>query len=131
MGKSQRDKGARFERAVVNILKAHDINAQRVPLSGATTFAKGDIMADIRGQPWRFECKARANGFKELYKWIEDNDALVVKADYQEALVVLTLAKFIELAESPKSPDRGSLMSGKSYGVGADLLNELARKAGK
>lgn len=99
MGKMQRDKGNRFERAIVNIFKAHDIEAQRVPLSGATDFAKGDVEVKIKGKTWRLELKARGEGFKSLYGWLADNDALVVKADRQEALVVVPLSRFIELVK--------------------------------
>jgi len=99
MGKMQRDKGNRFERAIVNIFKANDIFAQRVPLSGMTEYAKGDVEADIRGQTWRLELKVRGEGFKSLYAWLVGNDALVVKADRQPALVVIELDKFIELVK--------------------------------
>ena len=102
MGKMQRDKGNRFERSIVNAFKAHDIDAKRVPLSGATDFAKGDILAPIKGKGWRFELKARADGFKSLYGWLTGNDALIVKADYQEALVIMPLSTFIGLVSEPK-----------------------------
>ena len=43
MGKMSRDKGVRFEREVVTELRdKHGLKAQRVPLSGATEYAKGD-----------------------------------------------------------------------------------------
>lgn len=100
MGKSQRDKGNRVERHIVNAFKAHDIEAQRVPLSGMTSFEKNDVQATIGGNPWSIEVKARASGFKQLYAWLEkDNaDALVIKADRKQALVVLPLNTFAELA---------------------------------
>jgi hypothetical protein len=37
----------------------------------------------------RVACKARANGFRELYSWLNERDILIVKADRQEPLVVL------------------------------------------
>ena len=40
MGKSPRDKGNRTERAI-----AKRLNGIRIPLSGATDYAKGDIEA--------------------------------------------------------------------------------------
>ena len=103
MPKFSRDKGNRFERSIVNALRAHDIDAKRVPLSGATDFAKGDILAPIKGKDWRFELKARADGFKSLYGWLTGNDALIVKADYQEALVIMPLSTFIGLVSEPKA----------------------------
>jgi len=97
MSKMQRDKGNRFERAIVNAFKANNIEAKRVPLSGATNFAKGDVLAEGKGKTYQLELKARQNGFKQLYGWIDGNDALVIKADRQEALVVLPLSEFINL----------------------------------
>ena len=86
MGKASRDKGAREERAVVTYWKAQGVDACRVPLSGATDFAKGDVMLHgLQG-----ECKVRADGFKTLYGWLGDNDFLTVRADRQERLYVVT-----------------------------------------
>ena len=99
MGKASRDKGCRFERAIVNVLKAEGIEAKRVPLSGAAEGYKGDIETIIRGNRWVLELKSRGEGFKSLYGWLEGNDALVVKADRQKALVVLELDKFIGLVK--------------------------------
>jgi hypothetical protein len=38
------------------------------------------------------EVKCRADGFRELYGWLDDRDILIVKADRQEPLVVLRLS---------------------------------------
>jgi hypothetical protein len=46
----------------------------------------------------RIECKARADGFRELYGWLEDRDILIVKADWQP-LVVLRLSLAAEIAK--------------------------------
>jgi len=97
MGKFERNKGNRNERQLVQIFRAYGISAQRVPLSGGTSYAKGDVEAEIKGQKWRIESKVRAVGFKQLYSWLTGNDALVVRADRQEALVVLPLRTFCEL----------------------------------
>jgi len=97
MGKSQRDKGNRNERQLVNIFRAYGIDAKRVPLSGSAEGFKGDIIANIQGQAWRIESKVRGNGFKRIYGWLDGNDALVVKADRQQALMVMPLRKFCEL----------------------------------
>jgi hypothetical protein len=37
------------------------------------------------------EVKARADGFRELYSWLEGRDVLIVAADRQEPLVVVQL----------------------------------------
>jgi hypothetical protein len=98
VAKSQRDKGARNECALVNTLKAAGLAAERVPLSGAAggTFA-GDIIIPTRAGQFKIEAKLRGDGFKELYKWIEGNHAVIVRADRKEALAVLRIADFIEL----------------------------------
>jgi hypothetical protein len=47
----------------------------------------------------RIECKARADGFRELYSWLTGRDVVVVKADRQEPLVVLRLGLAAEIAK--------------------------------
>jgi Holliday junction resolvase len=100
VGRASRDKGNRTERNVVAFLREHGIEAERVPLSGA---AQGSFGGDIRlketGQ--RVEVKARANGFSTLYRWLEGNDFLFVKADRRETLVVMTLEEFSRLFNGP------------------------------
>ena len=94
VGKMQRTKGANFEREIVNKHKELGIDAKRVPLSGATDFAKHDVM--ISGIS--AECKIRANGFKEIYKWLEDNpDILICRADRKEPFVVVPWTMWIQL----------------------------------
>lgn len=102
MGKPSRDKGARFEREIVGIAQAHDLEAKRVPLSGATNFAKGDVVVTATGGvKWTIEAKKRADadGFKTIYGWLEkgDCDLLVLGADRKPALAVLPLADFFDL----------------------------------
>jgi hypothetical protein len=91
MGKAQRDKGARSERDF-----AKRIGGQRVPLSGA---AGGSFTGDVIGQGLTWECKVRADGFKLIYGWLEGKDALALKADRKEWLVVIPLDRFLSLLE--------------------------------
>lgn len=91
MGKSQRDKGLRREREFVQL-----IGGERIPLSGA---AGGSFKGDVKGMGLTWELKARRDGFKLLYNWLENVDALAVKADRKEWLVVIPLDKFKELIE--------------------------------
>jgi Holliday junction resolvase len=97
-GKYSRNKGARFEREVVNFLKSEGMRANRVPLSGAMEGFKGDVLVQTRvDQPlMHFECKSLANGFKFVYESLGDNDALCIRADRQEPLIVLKLSKWTE-----------------------------------
>jgi Holliday junction resolvase len=94
-----RSKGARTERGIVNALKAGGIAAVRVPPSGAVggRFA-GDIILPLLGGDLCVEVKARANGFRELYSWLDRRDVLIAKADRQEPLVVLRMSLAAEIA---------------------------------
>lgn len=89
MGRSQRDKGARAEREFARL-----IGGEKVPLSGAVG---GRFAGDVVGLGMTWEVKRRANGFRELYKWLEGKDALAVRADRREWLVVIPLERFLEL----------------------------------
>lgn len=102
MGKQSRDKGNRGERNLVSILRAYGIEAKRVPLSGAAKGFKGDVIATIQGKDWQIENKVRKDGFKQIYGWLEGNDALTIKADRQQALIVIPLRTFCELVGEVK-----------------------------
>jgi hypothetical protein len=91
MGKSQRDKGARLERAF-----AKEIEGIRIPLSGASRHFKNDV----EGMGLKWEVKGRKDGFKQLYGWLEGEgkpNALAIKADRKEWLVVIPLSTFKKL----------------------------------
>lgn len=108
-GRASKRKGDRFEREIVNCLRAAGMECARVPLSGA---AGGEFGSDVRltflGEPRTAECKCRADGFRELYKWIGGNDALFLKADRQEPLVVLRMSDFIRLSGGEAPANTGS-----------------------
>lgn len=70
-----------------------------MPLSGAVG---GEFSNDVilpNGK--RVEVKARKDGFKELYRWIQDErekpDMLALKADRKPWLVVITLDEYMRL----------------------------------
>lgn len=88
-GRGSRDKGNRLERAIVKPLQDAGHGAERVPLSGSSYL--GDLTVPLLGRDLCVEAKARADGFRELYAWLVGRDALVVKADRREALVVVPL----------------------------------------
>lgn len=102
MGKMSRTKGAVYERELVNDFKARGLFAQRVPLSGATEYAKGDVevTAGYDGTTiYRGECKRRA----ALPEWIEkalgENDFLAMREDRGTTLIVLRLDTFGDLLQ--------------------------------
>jgi hypothetical protein len=45
------------------------------------------------------EVKARRDGFREFYSWLDRRDVLVVRADRREPLVVLPLRLAVEIAK--------------------------------
>ena len=90
-----RDKGARVEREVVNQHRAIGIHAERVPLSGA---AGGRFSGDVdiyafgaNVAPLSSEIKARKNGagFVQLERWLGEHDALILRRDRTDAMVLL------------------------------------------
>jgi len=97
-GRRSRAKDARTERGIVNALKARGIAA--LPLSGTVggRFA-GDIVLQLMGRDLCVEVKARADGFRELYNWLDGRDVLIVKADRREPLVVVRLPLAAEIAK--------------------------------
>jgi Holliday junction resolvase len=99
-GRRSHAKGARTERCIVDALKASGIAAVRVPLSGAVggRFA-GDVVLPLMGRDLCVEVKARADGFRELYSWLDQRDVLIVKADRQEPLVIVRLSLAAEIAK--------------------------------
>lgn len=99
MGKAQRDKGWRTENNVRKKALDHGLDASyRVPLSGGASI-KGDIVVGKNDskERWTLEVKCRATGFKQLYDWMGDNDALVIKADGKPEMVVLNMGDFFDL----------------------------------
>jgi hypothetical protein len=94
-------KGNRMELDTVAILKDYHLEARKVPLSGAAAHFKGDVLVDVHWQekPLQLECKIRANGFAQIYGWLDGNDALVIRADRQRALVVIDIELFAKLIQ--------------------------------
>src|SRR5208283_5763067 len=98
-GRASRDKGNRLERAIVRLLQDHGLGAERVPLSGAVGGSYlGDLTVPVIGRDLVVEAKARADGFAQIYAWLEARDVLVVKADRRDALVILPLRLAAEIA---------------------------------
>lgn len=95
MGKKSRDKGYRGEHELVNLLRKAGIEAVRVPLSGSTDFAKGDVLTCGKV----CEVKLRRHGFKEIYKWLVGKDWLFLKADRQPYLVVMNVDELLKLVK--------------------------------
>lgn len=98
MGKMERRKGYRVEHEIENSFRSAGIEAKRVPLSGSTNFAKGDVQIALKNNRiLTAEVKARKEGFKQIYDWLEGKDLLIIKANKKEPLVVLRLRDYIQM----------------------------------
>jgi Holliday junction resolvase len=103
-GRRSRDKGNRAERAIVKFLQDRGFAAERVPLSGAAGGSyRGDLTVPILNVDRVVEVKVRANGFRELYGWLEDRDLLIVRADRQQPLVIIPLKLAAENAANSET----------------------------
>lgn len=90
-GRAPRQKGDRLERAVVKLFQDAGLEAKRVPLSGSAKGYPGDVCVKIADHELTLECKSRKD-FATLYGWLENRDALILKADRKEPLRVVKLA---------------------------------------
>jgi|SRR6516162_2743036 Holliday junction resolvase len=95
-GAKHRRKGNRVEREVVALHKQIGVHAERYPLSGASRFRNSghDLDLYVRGRdeaPLVAEVKARKNGtgFTTLETWLGEYDALFLKRNNAEPLVVV------------------------------------------
>ena len=95
-GKASRDKGANFAREVVNWHKDRNVEAERIPLSGAV---KGNYSGDLKIGPQQAllaECKRRARAWQDLYDALDqdNSDMLFIRKDRERTLVVLPLETY-------------------------------------
>lgn len=94
MANPSRDKGIRFEKEVVEILKAYGYDAKRVPLVGEDGTKKGRadvVIALPNGDSVKIQTKHRDNLSMDLWNWLEGVDWLIVRRNYKEPLLVLPL----------------------------------------
>jgi Holliday junction resolvase len=109
-GARHRRKGDRIERQIVDLHRALGVHAERYPLSGASRFrdAGHDVDIYLRGRdeaPAVAEVKSRKNGagFTTLEKWLGDYDALFLKRNKADPLVVLPWRIWARLIQSKNS----------------------------
>jgi hypothetical protein len=95
-GRRSRDKGARTERAIAKVRRANGFAAAKLSCADQPGH---DIVLTLSGRDLCVEVKARANGFRELYSWLDGRDALIVKSNYQEPLVILRLSLATDIAK--------------------------------
>jgi len=97
MGRRERDKGIRAERALVNLLDAVGVYAHRVPLSGSMDGYKGDLLIPQWFGDLPVEVKHRNDIADRLWQWMKGRAALFVKRDRRPWLVVMPLAAMVDL----------------------------------
>ena len=95
-GKAARTKGHSCEREVVNWHKDRNVEAERIPLSGAV---KGNYSGDLKIGPQQAllaECKRRARAWQDLYDALDqdNSDMLFIRKDRERTLVVLPLETY-------------------------------------
>lgn len=88
MGAKSRRKGYRLENELRHKLEELGLEVERVPLSGA---GGGTFSGDLLVNGKRAEVKGRSEGFKNIYRWLEDRDLLFIRADRKEWLVIQRL----------------------------------------
>lgn len=108
-GRKSRNKGAVYEREVVNWHRERGVDAERIPLSGAM---KGNYRSDLKIGPslaLLAECKRRKRSFTTLYDAIaqDNSDMLFVRDDQKETLVVLPVGTWEWLLEQLKWKETG------------------------
>jgi hypothetical protein len=95
-GRRSRDKGARIERAIAEVLRANGFAAAKI----SRAYQPGhDIVLSLNGRDLCLEVTAKADGFRDMYRWLEGRDVRIVKADRQEPLVILRLSLAMQIAE--------------------------------
>ena len=98
-GKHSRNKGAAYEREIVNQLKEHGVLAERVPLSGAM---KGNYGGDIKLGPvlgYIGECKRSKKSLSRIYKALEQDNAdfLFARDDLKETVAIVRMETLLTL----------------------------------
>ena len=107
-GGRHRKKGARIEREIVERHKALGFDAERYPLSGASGFRGSghDVDLYLLGRtPIRCEVKSRrrGSGFATLERWLAQYEALFLRRDHADPLIVLPWRMWARLLEKVRS----------------------------
>jgi Holliday junction resolvase len=105
-GRGHRQKGDRIEREIVERHRSIGIHAERYPLSGASRFRGNGHDVDIylfgSGEaPITVEVKGRKNGagFVTLENWLGAYDALFLRKDRTDPMVVIPWRVWAQLME--------------------------------
>ena len=102
MSKKSRTKGNKRELEIVHIAQQNGFAATKESAMYKSTH---DISWPLLGKEWKVEAKARNSGFKQIYAWLRDRDALLVRADRERWLLVVPLVDALpvmKIAEARK-----------------------------
>lgn len=88
MSRKERDKGARREREIASLLPG----AQKV----SRAWAEGPDLSWLNRD---VEVKARKDGWKLVYRWLEGAKILVTKADRRPWLVMMEVDELLDIIE--------------------------------
>ena len=94
MAKREKRKGYRGENEVERLLKAQGIEAKRVPLSGADSFQKGDILLEP-GVSAEVKRRKRINSL--FYDVLQEFNIAFVRADRRPWIVLMDFDFFCSL----------------------------------
>jgi hypothetical protein len=94
MASKSKRKGDTEERSIINLHREWGFECKRTLEAGARSDGSDTYDIDLHSRgvdeaPMIGECKLRASGFKQIYKWLGDNDFLTIRADRQERLYVV------------------------------------------
>jgi hypothetical protein len=102
VGKASRAKGSRRELELTHLGQE---NGFAVTKRSGMYVSGHDLDWPLCGKDWRVEVKSRASGCRTLYRWLEDRDAVLVKADRERWLLVVPLVDALpvmKIAEARK-----------------------------
>lgn len=100
MGAISRSRGVGYERELVNFLKEGGLKAQRVPLSGQTEYAKGDVEVETSwGDTLTGECKRKRSLPDWLTGALGENDFAAFREDRGETLIVIRADLFRDMCQ--------------------------------
>ena len=95
-GRRSRNKGGRRELEVLHLGQDHGF---AVTKHSAMYRSGHDLSWPLLNREWRVEIKARKD-VRELYRWLRDRDALIVRADRERWLLVVPLLDAIPVMKA-------------------------------
>ena len=100
MTRRNKQRGYELEKEAQDFWRDLGVECQRVLGSGAYKNYSADLAGDLRLNGLLVECKRRKDGFRELYKWLSQDDAdlLIVRADRKHRIYVIPESLMVRFA---------------------------------